>query len=262
MQNQQLTVINKTVQTDAWISLRIYTAARIALGRTGISIPLKASLNFKMAHANARDAIYAALEKDKLVDALKIFPLHVYVLQTIAQNRYTYLQRPDYGRRLNEKSAQELRDFKSDDYDVSITIADGLSSTAVNRHAANVLLFLMPMLQTKYSISPFCIVEQGRVAVSDETGYLLKAKLSLILIGERPGLTAFDSLGAYITFKPTIGLTDEKRNCISNIRTDGLSYQNAANKIFYIVSEALRLQISGIDLKDNMSLIKIESTNK
>jgi ethanolamine ammonia-lyase small subunit len=237
---------------DAWLSLRSFTAARIALGRTGVSVPVQEALQFKMAHAHARDAVFSHLEKEKIFAALQTFQLPVFFLHSKVQNRQTYLQRPDYGRRLNEESVIKLNNFKSKGYDVCICIADGLSSTAVNMHAVKVLHLLVPMLQQiKLSVAPFCIIEQGRVAIADEIASLFKTRISLILIGERPGLSAADSMGAYITYNPVIGLTDESRNCISNIRPEGLDYKNAADKIFYLINESLRFKISGVALKDN-----------
>jgi len=248
---------------DAWTSLRSFTAARIALGRTGVSVPVNEVLQFKMAHAHARDAVFSHLEKEKIFTALQFFQQPVFFLHSQAMDRYIYLQRPDLGRRLNEDSVKKLNNFKSKGYDISICIADGLSSTAVNIHAIKLLLLLVSMLQEqKISIAPFCIVEQGRVAVSDETGNLLKAKLSIILIGERPGLTAADSLGAYLTYNPSIGLTDESRNCISNIRPEGLNYEAAAEKIFYLINQSFRLKLSGIHLKDNNQQFLYGQQNK
>ena len=237
--------------SDEWLSLRSFTAARIALGRTGVSVPLNEALEFKMAHAHARDAVFSHLDKEGIFTALQFFQLPVFFVQSKAADRQTYLQRPDWGRKLNSESITKLANFKSKGYDVCITIADGLSSMAVNQHAVKVLLLLVPRLQKAgISIAPFCIAEQGRVAISDETGNLLKAKLSLILIGERPGLTAADSMGAYVTYNPAMGLTDESRNCISNIRPEGLRYEPAADKMFYLVVEALRLKLSGSHRKD------------
>ncbi|QEC70314.1 ethanolamine ammonia-lyase subunit EutC [Panacibacter ginsenosidivorans] len=241
---------------DAWTSLRSFTNARIALGRTGVSVPIEEALQFKMAHANARDAVFSHFEKEQIFTALQLFQQPVFFLRSSATDRHVYLQRPDLGRRLNEKSINKLNNFKSKGYDICICIADGLSSTAVNMHAVNLLLLLVPMLrEQKISIAPFCIVEQGRVAVSDETGNLLKVKLSVILIGERPGLTAADSMSAYLTYNPSVGLTDESRNCISNIRPEGMSYATAADKIFYMITESIRLKISGVHLKDNIKAI-------
>jgi ethanolamine ammonia-lyase small subunit len=247
---------------DAWASLRSFTNARIALGRTGVSVPVNEVLQFKMAHAHARDAVFSHLEKDKIFTTLQFFQQPVFFLHSKATDRHIYLQRPDLGRRLNEDSVSKLNNFKSKGYDISISIADGLSSTAVNMHAIKLLLLLVPMLQEqKISVAPFCIIEQGRVAVSDEIGNLLNAKLSIILIGERPGLSAADSLGAYLTYDPSVGLTDESRNCISNIRPEGLGYDVAAKRIFYLIKQSFQLKLSGIRLKDN-NLISYDRQNQ
>jgi ethanolamine ammonia-lyase small subunit len=178
------------------------------------------------------------------------------VLHSRVVDRQHYLLRPDLGRRLNDESIEALRSI-SGSYDVCINVADGLSATAVNNHAVSLLNILIPrMKDAGWSLSPVCIIEQGRVAISDETGAVLDTKLSLILIGERPGLSSPDSLGAYLTFGPAIGNTDERRNCISNINANGLSYEAAADKIIYLVSEALRLKLSGVMLKDNSGLLE------
>ncbi|HLO81048.1 MAG TPA: ethanolamine ammonia-lyase subunit EutC [Chitinophagaceae bacterium] len=239
---------------DPWVGLRKYTNARIALGRAGVSVPTSESLQFSMAHAFARDAVYDRLQVAAC--RLQIERLHpCLVLHSRVVDREQYLLRPDLGRRLNDESLEELRTLTGS-YDVCINLADGLSATAVNNHAVPLLQLLIPrMKDAGWSLSPVCIIEQGRVAISDETGAVLNAKLSLILIGERPGLSSPDSLGAYLTYGPAIGNTDERRNCISNINANGLSYEAAADKIMYLVSEALRLKLSGVGLKDNSGLL-------
>lgn len=243
---------------DPWFPLKQYTAARIALGRTGAAQPLQATLDFKLAHAHARDAVYSIMDKPLLHQQLDDLGLQYAWLHSKAADRHQYLQRPDYGRQLNDDSINRLKGMQSSAADVCITIADGLSATAVNNHAAAVLRCLLPMLQQSgLTIAPVCIVEQGRVAVGDETGSLLHARLSMILIGERPGLSSPDSLGVYLTYAPARGTTDERRNCISNIRPEGLHYNKAAEKILYLVKEALRLQLSGVQLKDNAGLLDI-----
>lgn len=240
---------------DNWQSLKAFTAARIALGRTGSSIPLKETLQFKLAHAHARDAVYSTLNEMDLINDLQQFNLPIHVLHSKAKDRHEYLQRPDLGRLLTDLSIGHLKDGNNG-FDIALILADGLSATAINHHAVPLLQLLMPLLQqANFSISPINIVHQGRVAIGDEIGSLLKAKVSLLLIGERPGLSSPDSMGAYLTYQPSIGLTDDSRNCISNIRTEGLSYQTAALKIFYLVKESLRLKVSGVTLKDDMNLL-------
>jgi ethanolamine ammonia-lyase small subunit len=158
---------------------------------------------------------------------------------------------------LDAASAAQLQDAPAGPFDVAFTIADGLSATAINHHAIPVLRILIPLLQTSnFSIAPLCLVRQGRVAIGDETGALLAAKFSVVLIGERPGLSSPDSMGAYLTYGPAIGLTDESRNCVSNIRPEGLDYVAAAEKIYYLLTESFKLQYSGVALKDNAGLLK------
>jgi ethanolamine ammonia-lyase small subunit len=241
-------------ERDPWYNLRKFTNARIALGRTGVSIPTRENLQFKLAHAFARDAVFAGMDIAALNVALE--QLHpCLLLHSQASDRHQYLQRPDLGRKLDKTSNDRVVSFKGT-YDVCINVADGLSATAINRHAFPVLNMLIPKLKDAgYVLSPVCVIEQGRVAISDETAEALGARLSLILIGERPGLSSPDSLGAYLTYGPAVGNTDEKRNCISNIGPNGLQYSAAANKILYLITESLRLQLSGVQLKDNSGLL-------
>jgi len=245
------------VEQDEWHSLKAFTPARIALGRTGVSIPLKEVLNLKLAHAHARDAVHAALDADGLYASLQTFNLHAYLLQSKAQTRKDYLQRPDHGRRLNESSIALLNEEAKKHFDVSVIVADGLSAPAVNLHAFPVLQLLIPQLKQKgFSIAPITIVRNGRVAIGDEIGSLFHAKLSLICIGERPGLSSPASMGAYITYHPQIGLTDERRFCVSNIHAKGMNYQSGAEKIFYLIKESLRLKISGVHFKEDIFSIE------
>ena len=244
------------VQNDPWADLRSYTAARIALGRTGTSEPLQALLQFRLAHAHARDAVYAVLDQQMLLNELQVLHKASFTLQTQAASRSEYLQYPHKGRRLQVKSHDQLNEFNSTGYDVCIVLADGLSATAINSHAIPVLKLLLPFFdKASLSVAPVCIVQEGRVAIGDECGHLLKAKLVAVFIGERPGLSSPDSLGVYLTFRPAPGLTDEARNCISNIRPEGLNYEAAAEKIFFLINESLRLQLLGVTLKDNGRLI-------
>lgn len=241
---------------DNWALLREYTVARIAIGRTGNSIPLSELLKFKLAHAHARDAVYSELDMDGLTAKLKPFRLPLFYLHSQADSRARYLTRPDFGRTLNEDSIAELTTYSGIETDVAIIITDGLSAMAVNQFAVELLQYLIPkLLSTGFKLAPISLVEQGRVAIADEIGYAFNTKLSLILIGERPGLSSPDSMGAYITYKPKHGLTDESRNCISNIRPDGLLPATAADKIFYLISEALKRKLTGVDLKDNHGLL-------
>ncbi len=239
---------------DPLSSLKEFTAARIGIGRTGASIPLKQSLAFKLAHAHARDAVYSELDTDKLSAQLKQFDLPVLELHSQAGYREQYLQRPDLGRRLDEESIRLLKGYTTGD--VVIVIADGLSATAVNSNTKGLLKILIPQLQSAgLTLAPICLVKQGRVAIADDIGAHLYAKLSLILIGERPGLSSADSIGAYLTFDPRPGLTDESRNCISNIRPHGLTFKPAASKISYLIHESFKMKLSGVGLKDNGGLL-------
>ena len=236
--------------------LKQFTHARIGIGRAGTSIPIKESLEFKLAHAHARDAVYSALDADGLTSQLGVFNLPVIELRSQAKDRGQYLQRPDLGRQLDHSSIENLESQLSG-YDVVICIADGLSALAIHENAVGLLQQLIPrLLQANLSVAPLCLVQQGRVAVADDIGAALKAKLSIILIGERPGLSAADSLGVYLTYAPKRGLTDDSRNCISNIRMGGLDMDRAATKIFYLIQESFKRSLSGVMLKDNEGLLR------
>ena len=248
-------VIKGSISDDSLNPLKEFTAARIAIGRSGTSIPTKQSLAFKLAHAHARDAVYSRLDIDALSADIKQFDLPVILLHSKAGNRAEYLQRPDLGRKLKKSSANQLKEYAGD-YDVSIILADGLSAAAINENVIGLLGHLIPLFTAaKLKLAPICFIEQGRVAVSDKIAHLLNAELSIILIGERPGLSSADSIGAYMTYEPKPGLTDESRNCISNIRPQGLAFKPAAEKLFYLVQEAFRMKLSGVGLKDNQGLI-------
>lgn len=243
------------MDADPWESLKKFTAARIAMGRAGTSIPLRHSLAFKLAHAHARDAVYSTLDTAVLINGLKLLDTPVLLLHSNAADRRQYLQRPDLGREPDEDSIRTIQAHAAA-YDVAIIIADGLSAEAVNSHAIPLLDILLPSLKSAgLTIAPVCLAEQARVAFADPVAHLLRAQLSVILIGERPGLSAADSMGAYLTYNPRPGLTDESRNCISNIRLQGLQYQPAAEKLFYLVQEAFKKRLSGVQLKDHMGLL-------
>jgi ethanolamine ammonia-lyase small subunit len=238
---------------DAWRSLKLFTNARIALGRTGVASPLKEVLDFRMCHAHARDAVYSIMNVNELFEAFQQFQLPVVNVKSKAKDRAEYLQRPDHGRKLDDISINKLKNESSYSADVVIVIADGLSATAINDHAFPVLVKLIPLLkQSLLAISPIIITEQARVAIADEIGSILNAKLSVILIGERPGLSSPDSMGAYITYQPFPGKTDESRNCISNIRPQGLAYDAAAEKIARLINSSLQLKLSGTMLKEDI----------
>jgi ethanolamine ammonia-lyase small subunit len=239
---------------DHWDFLRQYTAARIALGRTGVSIPLKEALNFKMAHAHARDAVFAALNYDVLLPALEELAGQVISVKSQAATRQIYLQRPDLGRKLKDDSAQHVKTAATS-ADVVFIVADGLSSIAVNEHAVPLLKLLIEELRKhNLTMSPVFLVEQGRVAISDEVGHLANARVAVILLGERPGLSSPNSLGAYLTYNPRPGLTDDSRNCVSNIRPGGLSCDDAARKIIWLITESIQRKLSGVALKEQRLL--------
>lgn len=244
-------LITPAPEPDPWAGLRAFTAARIALGRSGTSVPLREALAFRLAHAHARDAVYSVLDNEQLLNELAELKLPVAQVRSHAATRQDYLQRPDRGRQLAEESRAPLAGQAAGACDVVVVVADGLSATAANRHAPPLLRRLVPALrQAGFRLGPLVLAEQARVALGDEVGHLLRARLVLVLIGERPGLSAPDSLGAYFTHGPRPGLTDEARNCVSNIRPEGLGYEVAADKLFYLLTAALRRQLSGVGLKD------------
>ena len=248
---------------NPWRHLRDLTPARIALGRAGTSLPTGAQLDFQFAHAQARDAVHLPFDHAELRDQLRERGHDSLLLQSAAQDRHIYLQRPDLGRRLNEESAQALDEYaaeKGRGYDLAIVIADGLSSLAVQRHSLPFLERLLEQIKEEgWSLGPITLVEQGRVAVADEIGEKLGAKMSVILIGERPGLSSPDSLGLYFTYGPKVGLNDAYRNCISNVRLEGLSYGMATFRLMYLMREACRRQLSGVDLKDEAEVPTLEN---
>lgn len=235
---------------NSWATrLRALTPARVGLGRTGVSQRVREQLEFQRAHALARDAVHARLEAGTLAEALReISGSEVVRLHSQAADRPTYLQRPDLGRRLDESSRSILEGVAHGPCDLAIVVADGLSALAVERHATPLLRVLLPQL-TDWKLVPICVVEQGRVAIGDEIGEALGAQLCVVLIGERPGLSAPDSLGAYITWAPRPGRTDAQRNCISNVRAEGLSYAQAALQLMFYLREARHRQLSGVELK-------------
>jgi ethanolamine ammonia-lyase small subunit len=250
--------IRKTnfIHKDPWQSLRAFTNARIALGRAGNAMPLEAVLQIKLAHAHARDAVYSQLALTDVLSEMQLLHEQIIVVQSNIKSRSQYLKRPDQGRVLDEDSVTILNAVATHDAGISIIVADGLSAKAINKHALPVLKLLLPLFQKAgYSIAPFCIATQARVALGDHIGSLLKAKLTIMLIGERPGLSSPESMSAYITYSPVPGITDESRNCISNIRPEGLNYTLAAEKIFYLVHQSLRLKLSGTGLKDDQYLL-------
>jgi ethanolamine ammonia-lyase small subunit len=233
---------------NPWTQLRELTAARIALGRAGHSLPTRELLAFQLAHARARDAVWCALDAASLGSALmssatlgKFEPL---VLHSAARDRVEYLRRPDLGRRLAAESAIRI---ERGEWDAAIVIADGLSATAVHRHAGALVSAVLERLEG-WRIAPMCVVEQGRVAIGDEIGERMGASMVLVVLGERPGLSSPDSLGAYLTWSPRMGRTDAERNCVSNIRVGGLEPEIAAVRIAQLMEAARGQQLTGIGL--------------
>jgi ethanolamine ammonia-lyase small subunit len=246
---------DKIIQTDPWQSLRAFTAARIALGRTGAALPLKETLDLRLAHAHARDAVYSLLNRQQLNEQFISLGLPFIELKSMARDRAEYLQRPDLGRMVEEEKLESLKKDYPEGCDVLIILADGLSATAINKHAFPLLkLLLEPLASIGFKTGPLVLIEQARVAVGDPVSQALGAKLSLVFIGERPGLSSPDSLGVYLTYAPRPGLTDESRNCISNIRPEGLVYEAAVQKILYLVAASFKLGLSGVMLKDDALL--------
>lgn len=249
--------ISKQPEGDL-LQLREHTPARVALGRSGHSLPTQRLLEFNLDHARARDAVYSVFDLEKMESRLKELSLPTLRLQSQAMDRREYLLRPDFGRALHQNSHREIQNLGQPENDLCIVIADGLSAVAVNTHAVEVVKLLLHKIQkANWRLAPIALVEQGRVAIADEIGEGLRSEMTLILIGERPGLTSPHSLGAYLTHRPRAGLTDERRNCVSNIRPDGLPYERAVEKIFYLLQEMKTHQLSGVGLKD-MFFVKEE----
>ncbi|PJC86874.1 ethanolamine ammonia-lyase [Vibrio sp. HA2012] len=268
-----ITPINKLVHDDPWKKLREFTDARIGIGRVGTSIPTSEMLKFQLSHAQAIDAVHVPLDTQALGGQLESTPclipyLPALCLHSEARDRMEYLQRPDLGRRLNEASLYQLQQYHTSDepYDLAIVIADGLSSYAITNHARPFLERLIQMLHRdpakEWKIAPLCIIEQGRVAVGDDAGETLNAKEVLLLVGERPGLSSPDSMGLYLSWSPKRGMEESLRNCISNIRPEGLSYDIAAHKCFYLLRESHRIQLTGVGLKDRSDDGQLEHTEK
>jgi ethanolamine ammonia-lyase small subunit len=246
------------VTTNAWAGLRHYTPARIALGRAGVSLPTEPHLAFQLAHAQARDAVHRALNVPAVAAALDALGWPTLALNSAAADRVVYLQRPDLGRRLSEESATRLgQDTGEDRHDLAVVVADGLSALAVERHAAPFLARLRELLDedpTPWRLAPAAIVHQGRVAIGDEIGEKVGARLVLVLIGERPGLSSPDSMGLYLTWAPRPGRTDAERNCISNVRPEGLGIAEAAGRAAWLLRAARARALTGVGLKDESTM--------
>lgn len=247
------------VTANPWVALRQFTDARIALGRSGVSLPTNAHLAFQFAHAQARDAVHRDLNGPALSEQLSAawpgLPGAVLQLHSAATDRNHYLQRPDLGRRLDMASRELLAPsegtLEARPFDLALVIADGLSAWAIEQNAAPFLAVLHQRMAGEcWQVAPLCVVRQARVAIGDEIGQALGAKTVVVLIGERPGLSSPDSMGLYLTWMPRVGLTDASRNCISNVRPAGLSYDEAAHKLHFLLAQARQRQLSGVALKD------------
>lgn len=230
---------------DPWARFRQATRARIGLGRSGDALPTRALLEFQLAHARARDAVHSAVDFDRL--AADLAPHPILRVHSAVPDRDTYLRRPDLGRKLDAASAERL---PAGDWDIVFVIADGLSAAAVQVHAAPLVHACLDRLP-QWRVGPVVLAEQARVALGDEVGERLGARLVALLVGERPGLSAADSLGVYLTWDPKPGRADSERNCISNIHSDGLSIAAAADKLCWLAREAARLTLTGVSLKED-----------
>ena len=256
-----LTESNVTI--DPWAQLKKFTRARIALGRVGSSLPTREVLDFGLAHAMARDAVHLALDVDALETAIQAQGFSTIRVHSRAPDRANYLLRPDWGRRLDDNSLMDLTGISSlkksntKPIDLLIVVADGLSSLAVSRHVLPMLAEIRQRLPADWQLGPVVIASQARVAIGDEIGQALNTRMVAMLIGERPGLSSPDSLGMYLTYQPTLGLSDADRNCISNVRPEGLQYAAAAKKLLWLAGQAMRLKLSGVALKDESDVQEI-----
>jgi ethanolamine ammonia-lyase small subunit len=245
----KISVDDRIPEAGAWARLRTFTPARIGLARAGVSIAAGPLLDFRAAHAAARDAVMAPLNVRALVSQLASLRFSVMTAVSCAGDRREYLMRPDLGRELSPGSAQTLAANKGE-YDLSIVAADGLSSIAVQRHVTPLLERLLPALSETWRVAPIVIAELARVGLGDAICSALGAASVLVLIGERPGLSATDSLSAYVTWASQRGVTDADRNCVSNIRPEGVAYDEAARQVAYLLNAARAGRYSGVALKN------------
>ncbi|MBK1686614.1 ethanolamine ammonia-lyase subunit EutC [Rubrivivax gelatinosus] len=244
--------MNDAVTPEPWRALARHTPARIGLGRAGVSLPTAAHLDFQRAHAEARDAVHRPFDADAVQAGIAALGLATLRLHSAAPDRASYLKRPDLGRRLDEASCALLRELPAPEQppDLALVIADGLSTLAAERHAAALIAALRGSLRRGWRFAPVAVVEQARVAIGDEIGHALGARIVVIVIGERPGLSSPDSLGLYLTWAPRPGRSDAERNCISNVRPEGLPVEAAASRLAWLLDEARRRRLSGVELKD------------
>lgn len=241
------------IAPDPWADLRAHTQARLALGRAGAALPTAELLRFGMAHAQARDAVHIPLDADALAAQLQALGCATRLVRSAAPDRATYLLRPDLGRRLCNADAAALRDMPAEGgapIDLLVVVADGLSSLAVARQAPPLVQAIRQQAPAGWHIGPVVIAQQARVALGDEVGSLLEARMVAVLIGERPGLSSPDSLGIYLTWHPQVGRSDAERNCISNVRPEGLEPAQAAARLWWLCRAARQLGLTGVGLKD------------
>ena len=253
---------NRNIISNNWEFLKIYTNARISLGRAGSSIPTKELLQFQLSHASARDAVYSKLNTGILQKEIKLLNKKSLVLHSNAMDRFIYLKKPDLGRNLDENSIQILKQQKIINHDLCIIIGDGLSARSIQENTIPFLKEFFYTIDNQYSQTPILIIEQARVGIVDSVGEIISPKLAMILIGERPGLSSPNSMGIYFTFGPKLGKKDSERNCISNIRIEGLSYKEAALKSSFIIEQAFKLKLTGVNLKDTMQISKSDDKLK
>lgn len=247
------------VLRDSWRRLAAMTPARIALGRAGSGLPTGEVLRFALAHAQARDAVHTPFDAAAVEEGIAALGFETMRLASAAPARDAYLRRPDLGRKLSPESRAMLEARGIGPVDLALVVADGLSSTAVHVQAVPFLAaFKARVAEAGWSIGPVVVASQARVALGDEVGELMKARAVAVLIGERPGLSSPDSLGLYLTFAPRVGRTDAERNCISNVRGEGLSHDLAAFKLAWLLREALARQLTGVSLKDESDLLLVE----
>ena len=249
---------DQRISTDPWHALRRHTAARIALGRAGGSLPTREILAFRLDHARARDAVLAPFDEEALASALRKLHPEVVAVRSATGDRAEFLRRPDAGRRLAPQSRDRLAAIAPAHRgcDLVIIVSDGLSTLAAMRQAEPLLAVLLPSLSAAgWRLAPLIVARHARVALQDEIGSLFSAKLSLMLLGERPGLGSADSLGAYFTHAPAPGRTDAERNCISNIRPRGLDPAAAAHRLLALLGESRRLGLSGVALKHEVTAL-------
>ncbi|MBO9702190.1 MAG: ethanolamine ammonia-lyase subunit EutC [Sporocytophaga sp.] len=237
------------IEEEFWNNLKRFTNARIGLRNSGTSISTADQLKFQLSFAEAKDAVHKELDEALICEQFAGQGLPMYFMQSQINNKFQFLYRPDLGRKLSASSVSLLNNLNTQPSDIAFVICDGLSPTAIHHHAFKFLTEFMSK-NIAYTYSSLSVVRYGRVAIGDEIGFLLKAKLVVVLIGERPGLSAPDSMGIYFTYNPKPGLTDESRNCISNIHKNGLSYSQASEKLSVLVCESLKRKISGVYLKD------------